>query len=63
MMLLKPGWDIIFIARPVLADVKFAELRMAVENLLARADLLEENSKDSVSLGKSKALDNQRYVT
>ena len=38
---LKPGWDIIFIARPPVATADYAILKTAVEGLLARARLLE----------------------
>lgn len=62
-MSLKPGWDIIFIARPVLADTDYIKLRMTIEDLLTRADLMEKNNKDNVSSKKSKALDNSRYVS
>jgi ribonuclease P protein component len=41
--LLKPGWDIVFIARPRAATVNFADLRSLVLSLLARAQLLMEN--------------------
>ena len=40
---IKPGWDIIFIARPVAASTKYAELRKSVKSLLSRAQLLAEN--------------------
>ncbi len=40
---LEPGWDIIFIARPLAATTKYAELKKSVENLLSRAQLLAEN--------------------
>lgn len=41
--LLKPGWDIVFIARPRAATANFADLRSLVLSLLARAQLLMEN--------------------
>ncbi len=41
--LLKPGWDIVFIARPQAATANFADLRNLVLSLLARAQLLTEN--------------------
>lgn len=41
--LLKPGWDIVFIARPQAATANFADLRSLVLSLLARAQLLMEN--------------------
>jgi ribonuclease P protein component len=40
---LKPGWDIIFIARPASAAADFAELKKAVTSLLLRASILEIN--------------------
>ncbi len=40
---LEPGWDIIFIARPVTATTKYAELKKSVESLLSRAQLLVGN--------------------
>ncbi len=38
---LKPGWDVVFIARPEAASAGFASLREAVESLLSRGRLLE----------------------
>ena len=40
---LQPGWDIIFIARPAVANVEYNELKESVENLLSRAQLLVGN--------------------
>jgi len=40
---LKPGWDIVFIARPVAVNVDYRRLEQAVTELLARAKLLEIN--------------------
>ena len=40
---LEPGWDIIFIARPAVANTKYAELKKSVESLLSRAQLLVGN--------------------
>ena len=37
---LKPGWDIVFIARLPAATANYAELRKTVEGLLSRARLL-----------------------
>jgi len=37
----KSGWDIVLIARPVVAKADYASIRKAVEELLARARLLE----------------------
>ncbi len=39
-MLLLPGWDIVFIARPQVAGADYAELRKEVAELLSRARLL-----------------------
>lgn len=40
---LRPGWDIVFIARPVAANADYHQLERAVTKLLARAQLLESN--------------------
>ena len=37
---LKPGWDIVFIARPSTATTNYAELKKSAEGLLSRARLL-----------------------
>jgi ribonuclease P protein component len=37
---LQPGWDIIFIARPVAATADYANLEKSVKSLLSRAQLL-----------------------
>jgi len=47
---LQPGWDIVFIARPRAAGVKYAELEKSVKELLSRARLLAEKYEE-VSLG------------
>ncbi|MGQ9545631.1 MAG: ribonuclease P protein component [Dehalococcoidia bacterium] len=39
--LLRPGWDIVLIARPGGVDTDYHELQRAVRKLLARAQLLE----------------------
>jgi ribonuclease P protein component len=39
---LKPGWDIVFIARRPAADAQYAELETAVKRLLSRAGILAE---------------------
>ena len=39
---LKPGWDIIFIARPVVATAEYANLRQLVQGLLSQAQILAE---------------------
>ena len=38
---LKPGWDIVFIARPAAAGIDYTGLKQAVEDLLTRADKVE----------------------
>jgi ribonuclease P protein component len=40
----RPGWDIIFIARPKAASTDYASLKQAVEGLLSRAHLIETAS-------------------
>jgi len=40
---LRPGWDIIFIARPAAADTDYRQLEGTVTKLLARAQLLGSN--------------------
>jgi ribonuclease P protein component len=40
---LRPGWDIVFIARPVAVNADYHQLERAVTKLLARAQLLESN--------------------
>jgi len=40
---LKPGWDIVFIARPAAATAKFADFKNLILSLLSRAQLLMEN--------------------
>jgi ribonuclease P protein component len=40
---LRPGWDIVFIARSVAVDTDYHQLERAVTKLLARAQLLESN--------------------
>jgi ribonuclease P protein component len=40
---LKPGWDIVFMARAVSVDADYHQLEGAVTKLLARAQLLESN--------------------
>ncbi len=44
---LKPGWDIIFIARAKAADADYDEVRKTVEGLLIRAKLLAENNEET----------------
>jgi len=44
---LRPGWDIVFIARPVSAHADFDELNKAVKSLLLRAKILETDPTTS----------------
>ena len=37
----QPGWDVIFLARPLAARASYHELREAIANLLSRARLLD----------------------
>jgi len=37
---LEPGWDIIFIARPLVAGTNYTSLEKSINNLLSRARLL-----------------------
>jgi ribonuclease P protein component len=43
LQLLRPGWDIVFIARSVAVNTDYHQLERAVTKLLARAQLLESN--------------------
>jgi len=40
---LRPGWDIVFMARSVAVNTDYHQLERAVTKLLARAQLLESN--------------------
>jgi ribonuclease P protein component len=40
---LKPGWDMVFMARSAAVDVDYRQLERATTRLLARAQLLESN--------------------
>lgn len=40
---LRPGWDIVLIARSVAVNTDYHQLEKAVTKLLARAQLLESN--------------------
>jgi len=44
---LKPGWDTVFIARPVAATANYADLGKVVRSLLSRAQLLMENYEEA----------------
>ena len=43
---LKPGWDIVFIARPATAITDYRALRQAVVHLLSRAQVLVEKNEE-----------------
>lgn len=40
---IKPGWDIVFIARPSAGIADYHELKRSTEKLLSRARLINEN--------------------
>ncbi len=40
---LKPGWDMVFMARSAAVDADYHQLESAITKLLARARLLESN--------------------
>ena len=44
---LKPGWDIIFIARPRVVGVDYATIQKSIEALLARAQLLTREYEEA----------------
>jgi ribonuclease P protein component len=44
---LKPGWDIVFIARPAAAGASFADLKQLLRHLLTQAELLMGNHEKS----------------
>ena len=50
---LRPGWDIVFIARPQGRTVTFAEWRAAMLNVLGRAQLVGENEKAGFKTDKA----------
>ncbi len=41
--LIKPGWDIVFIARPDAANADYHDLKRSIGKLLLRARLVDEN--------------------
>ncbi|OGN97423.1 MAG: ribonuclease P protein component [Chloroflexi bacterium RBG_13_51_36] len=43
LQLLRPGWDIVFMARSVAVDSSYHQLKRAVTRLLVRGQLLESN--------------------
>ena len=44
---LKPGWDIVFIARPPAAAAKYADIDKEIRRLLSKAQLLAENDEEN----------------
>ncbi|MQF68882.1 ribonuclease P protein component [SAR202 cluster bacterium AD-804-J14_MRT_500m] len=46
----KPGWDIVLIARNRKGVHRFVELRMAVQSLLHKADLLMSTSRGKATI-------------
>jgi len=44
---LRPGWDIVFIARPLAANADYTALEKSIDDLLSRAHLLE--TEDTIS--------------
>ncbi len=44
---LKPGWDIVLVARPAVADADYAALRRSVMELLSRVQLLASEHEES----------------
>jgi len=56
--LLEPGWDIVFIARPVAATASYAELKQSVMKLLLQAGLSKapENNPGGFRAGNSGGL-------
>lgn len=45
---IKPGWDIIFIARKSAATADYHQLKKAIGGLLLRAGLLDENETANI---------------
>ena len=43
LQLLRPGWDIVIIARPVVVNANYYQLEQEVAKLLGRAKLLENS--------------------
>lgn len=46
---LKPGWDLIFIARQSMTQASFTEIQQAISQLVRRAGLLKITKDDSLS--------------
>ena len=47
--IVKPGWDIVFIARPGAASADYHQLKKSIEKLLLRANLI--NKDETVCAG------------
>ncbi len=56
-MLLKPGWDIIFIVRPAAGVADYASLKRTIEGLLSRACLLETDEEPGFVAGVKAGVD------
>ena len=48
---LEPGWDIVFIARPLAANANYAGLEKSIDDLLSRAQLLKPRTVSQQRLG------------
>jgi len=44
---IKPGYDLVFITRPGIADIRFHELKCTVARLLSQAGLIMEHHEDN----------------
>jgi ribonuclease P protein component len=47
--IVKPGWDVVFIARPAAASADYHQLKRSIEKLLFRANLI--NKDETVRAG------------
>jgi len=45
---IKPGWDVVFIARKPIVNATFHQVQAACEQLLAQADLLKPPDPDAI---------------
>lgn len=45
---IKPGWDLVFIARKPIVDATFHEVRAACNQLLGQANLLKTSNSDAL---------------
>lgn len=46
----RPGWDIVFIARPAASSADYYRLRQSIERLLLKADLIDKNETVCVGI-------------